>query len=220
MKKKFLSLMMAAAVVATTSVSAFADDTTTNLTQSETSAPTADVTITGKVIDDEGNEPVGNFNVTVPTTAAFMVSQQGDLEGTKINIKNNGQQNIDVYAEKFVDTTRTEGDGITVVKESLLKDKNRTYVSLKVYGKTGNVYLKTESDAGEKGLYTDNGLLTKATTEDQLRLTSIGAGQNADLTLEGKAGDKTKNDDAALAVTKAVSNDFTLTLKIKKSANQ
>ena len=32
MKKKFLSLMMAAAVVATTSVSAFAEDDTQNIT--------------------------------------------------------------------------------------------------------------------------------------------------------------------------------------------
>lgn len=220
MKKKFLSLMMAAAVVATTSVSAFADDTTTNLTQSETSQPTADVKITGKVIDDNGHEPVGNFNVTVPTTATFMVSKQGDLESAKINIKNNGQQKIDVYAEKFVDTTRNTGDGITVVSENSLSEKNRTYVSLRVHGKTGNVYLKTETQASEKGLYTDNGLGTRAETEDQLRLTSISAGGNEDLTLEGKAGVKTKDDNAEFAVTKAVSNDFTLTLKIKKSANQ
>ena len=219
MKKKFLSLMMAAAMVATTSVSAFADDTTTNLTQSETSEPTANVTITGKVIDDEGHEPAGTFNVTVPTTATFMVSKQGDLEGTKINIKNNGQQNIDVYADKFVDTTRNEGDGITVVEESSLGEKNRTYVSLKVYGNTGNVYLKTESEVSKKGLYTNKELSTEATQEDQLRLTSIGAGQNADLTLEGKAGSKTKTDNASFAVNKAVSNNFTLTLKIKKSAN-
>lgn len=220
MKKKFLSLMMAAAVVATTSVSAFADDTTTNLTQSETSTPTANVTITGKVIDDEGNQPVGNFNVTVPTTAAFMVSKKGDLDGTKINIKNNGQQNIDVYAEKFVDTTRNDGDGITVVDEGLLGGKNRTYVSLKVHGSRGNVYLKTESEAGKKGLYADKGLSREATTDDQLILTSIVAGQNADLTLDGKAGNKTKDDNESFAVTNAVSNDFTLTLKIKKSANQ
>lgn len=218
MKKKFLSLMMAAAVVATTSVSAFADDTTTNLTQSETSEPTADVKITGKVIDDQGREPVGNFNVTVPTTATFMVSQQGNLKGTKINIKNNGQQRIDVYAEKFVDTTRNTGDGITVVEDSLLKNKNRTYVNLKVYGKEGTVYLKTESVADKKGLYTNNELSTEATTPDQLRLTSIGAGGNEDVTLDGKAGSKT--DDPAIAVTEAVSNDFTLTLKIKKSAKQ
>lgn len=218
MKKKFLSLMMAAAVVATTSVSAFADDTTTNLTQSETSEPTADVKITGKVIDDRGREPVGNFNVTVPTTATFMVSQQGDLKGTKINIKNNGQQKIDVYAEKFVDTTRTTGDGITVVQDSVLKDKNRTYVNLKVYGKEGTVYLKTESEDDKKGLYTNNELSTEATTPNQLRLTSIGAGGNEDLTLDGKAGSKTG--DQAIAVTEAVSNDFTLTLKIKKSENQ
>ena len=64
MKKKFLSLMMAAAVVATTSVSAFA----ANVTGSDASEAQTDVTITGNVQDNQGNDAVGTFKVTVPTS--------------------------------------------------------------------------------------------------------------------------------------------------------
>ena len=73
MKKKFLSLMMAAAVVATTSVSAFAQDKVIN--GLDTQEHTTDVTITGKVLDQNNNEPAGNFNITVPTSAAFTVGK-------------------------------------------------------------------------------------------------------------------------------------------------
>ena len=48
MKKKFLSLMMAAAVVATTSVSAFAADTKL-IDSADDQAAQSDVKITGKI---------------------------------------------------------------------------------------------------------------------------------------------------------------------------
>ena len=213
MKKKFLSLMMAAAVVATTSVSAFAEDRVLN------NEGNVDVTITGKVMDDEGHEPAGTFKVTVPTTATFMVTQDGVLEGTKINVKNDGDQNIDVYAEQFKDLTKEDGAGITVVQESALKDKKRTYVSLSLQGKAGNVYLKTENGSG-KGLYKNMALSEAASQEEDLKLTSVAPGHTEGLTLQGRAGEKNKtNDQENGKVEEAVSNNFTLTLKIKKSTN-
>lgn len=216
MKKKLLSLVLAGAMVASTSVSAFAD---TNINQSDNTTPKADVEITGQVASDSGNLPAGRFNVTVPTTAAFTVNEDGKFFAPdKITIRNDGAQTIDVYAEKFVDSTKDDGDGITVVKESELKDKKRTYVSLNIYGKSGNVYLKTEQEESKKGLYKDKAFNNEATTEADLRLTSITAGQSGDLTLEGKAGEKVKGTEDG-KVENAVSNSFTLTLKIKKSAN-
>ncbi len=217
MKKKFLSLMMAAAVVATTSVSAFA--ATANVTNSDTQDGSADIVITGEVENDEGQKPAGRFEVTVPTTAAFTVDKDGNfIPPDKISIKNDGSQSIDVYADKFVDSTKQDGVGITVVEESLLKSKNRTYVTLNIYGRTGNVYLKTEDTSltSKNGIYTDNTLVTKAEGE-ALKLTSIASGQVGDLTLEGKAGG-IGSDQEAGKVKDAVSNSFTLTLKIKKSA--
>lgn len=217
MKKKFLSLMMAAAVVATTSVSAFAT-TNPNVTNSDDVDGTANVKITGEVENDQGQKPAGRFEVTVPTTASFTVNQDGKfIASDTITIKNGGVQNIDVYANKFVDATKTDGEGITVVRESELKSKNRTYVTLNVQGDQGTVYLKTEdtTDGTKNGLYTDNTLGTKADGES-LKLATIASGQTGDLTLQGKAGglDKTASGGA---VENAVSNNFTLTLKIKKS---
>lgn len=209
MKKKLLSLVLAGAMVASTSVSAFAQNKT--ITDLETKEPTTDVTITGSVIDDTDNAPTGTFNVTVPTTAAFTVTKEGDLQGVRINIENNGEQNIDVYAEKFVDTKPTEG--IRVVAENELKNNNRTYVSLSITGKSNAVYLKSEdtNNGSNKGLYTTSALSSAASGE-QLKLTSISARDNGYLTLEGKAGG---ND--STPVEEPIKNDFTLTLKIKKA---
>lgn len=72
MKKKFLSLMMAAAVVATTSVSAFADaQDVTVIRDPETKTGKAEITITGDVTGEGGQTVPGTLNVTVPTTASF-----------------------------------------------------------------------------------------------------------------------------------------------------
>lgn len=210
MKKKFLSLMMAAAVVATTSVSAFAEDRVLS------SEGDVDVTITGKVVDDQGREPAGTFKVSVPTTATFMVTENSVLKGTKINVKNDGDQNIDVYAEQFKDLTKEDGDGITVVSENVLDGKKRTYVSLSLQGKDGNVYLKTE-DANGKGLYKKKDFSAPA-TQEELKLTSVAPGHTEELKLEGKAGKKNKTTAPQEGeVEEAVSNNFTLTLKIKKT---
>lgn len=216
MKKKLLSLVLAGAMVATTSVSAFADK---KIEASDNTEPTTDVTITGQVANDGGNLPAGRFNVTVPTTAAFTVNKEGEFFAPdKITIKNEGAKTIDVYAERFVDSTKVDGEGITVVKESELTEKKRTYVSLNIYGSSGNVYLKTEQDESKKGLYKDNAFNDEATTDADLKLASISAGDSGDLTLEGKAGKKTKDTEDGKVQT-AVSNNFTLTLKIKKGAN-
>lgn len=211
MKKKFLSLMMAAAVVATTSVSAFAADA--NVTGSDNQDANAEVEITGKVLSDTGSEPVGNFKVTVPTAAAFTVGQDGSFTAPeKITIKNAGDQNIDVFAKSFVDTN--PNDGISVVAESGLKDLNRTNVSLSITGNMGTVFLGSQPGANNKGLYSDRNL-TQQTGEFQLA--SILSGQNKDLTLNGAAGSKqeTLTDDVKA---NGVKDKFTLVLKIKKSS--
>ena len=217
MKKKFLSLMMAAAVVATTSVSAFAT-TNPNVTNSDDVDGTANVKITGEVESDSGQKPAGRFEVTVPTTASFTVDDEGKfISSGAITIVNGGVQNIDVYANKFVDATKTAGEGITVVKQSELEDKNRTYVALNIQGDEGTVHLRTEdtNDGTHNGLYTDKTLGTTASGEN-LKLATITSGQTGDLTLHGEVG-KLKKGVGEGVVGNAVSNNFTLTLKIKKS---
>ena len=217
MKKKLLSLVLAGAMVATTSVSAFA---TPNVTGSDNIDGNAEIGITGEVMSDTGEKPAGRFNVTVPTATSFTVDKEGHfIAPERISIQNDGLQDIDVYADKFVDTKPTEG--IKVVAESELKSKNRTYISLSVTGKSNAVYLKSEDTTSgtNKGIYTTSAL-TSAASAEQLKLTSISAGQSGYLTLDGKAGEKNKatgDSDEANQVNEGVSNSFTLTLKIKKA---
>lgn len=217
MKKKLLSLVLAGAMVASTSVSAFA--AVTNITGSDNVDANAEIGITGEVISDTGVKPAGRFNVTVPTATSFTVDKSGNfIAPEKILIKNDGLQDIDVYADKFVDTKPTEG--IQVVAESDLESKNRTYISLSVTGKS-TVYLKSEdtNSGTNKGIYATSALSGQP-TDEQLKLTSISSGQSGYLTLDGKAGKKnqaTGDTDESNKVKEGVSNSFILTLKIKKA---
>lgn len=218
MKKKLLSLVLAGAMVASTSVSAFA----ANVNGPDNVDGNAEISITGEIQSDTGEKPAGRFNVTIPTATSFTVDQNGNfIAPERMSIQNDGSQDIDVYADKFVDTKPTEG--IKVVAESDLKSKNRTYISLSVTGKSNAVYLKSENtDSGNnKGIYTTSALTTAASGE-KLKLTSISAGQSGYLTLDGKAGEKNKATGASEpenVVNEGVSNSFTLMLKIKKATN-
>lgn len=214
MKKKFLSLMMAAAVVATTSVSAFAEGP--NVTGPDNQDGDANVIITGKVLNDDDKEPVGTFQVTVPTASAFTVDKDGNFTAAdKITIKNDGSQSIDIYADQFIDTTVSAGEGITVVSETQVKSQNRTYVNLNVSGLLGTAYLKSEEiTASNKGVYKNNTLTEPAT--NGVKLLNIQPGRSGDLNLNGNAGKAALDQDSEVK-TKGASNNFTLTLKIKKS---
>lgn len=205
MKKKLLSLVLAGAMVASTSVSAFAD----TILDSDKTEPTTNVTIKGQVLDKNGEAPAGTFNVTVPTAASFTVGTDSVVTTADIKVVNNGEQNIDVYATKFVDTSKGDGNGITVVKESEVKSKSRKYVSLQLTGNMGTAYLKTEDNETNTGIYEDKGFATES--RDGIKLANVQSKKEYALTLSGKGGE------TAEEIEEAISNDFTLTLKIKKS---
>ena len=225
MKKKFLSLMMAAAVVATTSVSAFAEvrDNATypeseNVTTQDDKSATSNVTITGNVTDDKGNMPVANFKVTVPTSASFTVNKNGEFIGADLEIKNEGSQKIEVYAQSFLKTSGGNGD-INLVKEQEIKavgsNKTRADVALKLEGEGKKVYLGPTN--GGTGVY-DNASLESNTEagEEGVKLLTLSAGdkdaQKGKILLRGLAGKG--------RVEEAVSNNFQLTLRIKKVMNE
>lgn len=236
MKKKLLSLVLAGAMVASTSVSAFAASknggeqnaiapTTTpttpiavpngEITGEDNKEYTTDVTVQGSVASNSGALPSTTFNVTIPTKAAFTVNQNGILEGTTIKVSNKGTQKIDVYAYKFVDTTVE--DKIKVDSESVVKSKNRDNVSLTIGGKLKVLHLKSEETNGtnKNGLYTDKDLNHTA-EGDNLKLTSLAPGESEDLKLQGSAGKSNENLDQNI-VSNGLSDEFTLTLKIKKA---
>ena len=203
MKKKLLSLVLAGAMVASTSVSAFAK----TIDDSDAKEVDTEVSITGNVLNENGDTPAGNFNITIPTAAAFTVSSNGGVVSMPITIENHGEQNIDVYAKQFTDTTPQENAKITVVKESALKDKDRTNVSLNINGNMKTLFLKS-TEAGN-GIYKDAALETNASGED-LKIANIPGNQNGKVTISGKAGETG-------TVENSVSDQFTLVLKIKKS---
>lgn len=218
MKKKLLSLVLAGAMVASTSVSAFAAAAPIPVSNGQIDGRddkeyTTDVKITGKVMNEEGNLPTGTLSVTVSTAASFVVDGEGNLEGGRINVKNNGDQSIDVYAEKFIDTRPEEG--IKVVKKEGLERLDRTNVNLTLTGTDATLYLKSERSSVGNGIYKEASLEQKPQAEE-LKLTSLGKGQGEDLQLEGNAGKEDSAIDSDVN-TNGLSKNFTLTLKIKKS---
>ncbi len=210
MKKKFLSLMMAAAVVATTSVSAFASENIESVSNGkingvDNKAYTTDITITGDVEDTNGN---GTLSVTVPTAASFRVKKDGALQGTKINVKNEGTQDIDVFAYQFIDTTKSSK--ITVLGKNQLGSADRTNVSLSIGGNLTTAYLgSTPGTNTNKGIYKDENLGEEA--EEEIKIAKVAKQSEYGLTLSGEAGKLTN------AIDQPVSDNFTLVLKIAKT---
>ena len=203
MKKKFLSLMMAAAVVATTSVSAFAANDATVSRDGEE----VDVTITGSINDQDNNPPEGTISVTIPTALAFTVDDKGNFDGTSLNVVNNGTEKVEIYAYQFIDGTGA-GD-IEVAKEVGENDK-RSKVALSLSGNAGEAGF--ESANASKGIYNVKNPEESIGT-DGVKIASVGklGKQNTvKLQLKGRAG---KNTSAA----KAVKEEFTLKLKVKKA---
>ena len=228
MKKKFLSLMMAAAVVATTSVSAFAADSDTsvtmpteaNVTSLETDETRQEIMITGKIQDNEGNMPKGNFKVTVPTAASFTVNQAGNLIGPTLTVKNEGSQAIKVLAQDFenvgsnkikvIDADAIASDKSTNESNPNARQYDRKTISLKLEGDSNVVHLS--SSDGKHGVSSDARLTTLETSG--LDLVTLQPGDKKattkTITLKGTAGSKP-------FVGEAVSDEFRLTLKIKKA---
>lgn len=209
MKKKFLSLMMAAAMVATTSVSAFAD----NYSWSENEEKDAKVTITGDVTSIGGETVSGTLSVSIPTATKFTVSEEGKVTAPEIKVQNRGTQAVDVYAYKFVDQTPNKGSEITVVGAQELKTAQHTdMLSLRLSGSLGKAYLKSESsESSGNGVYTDPDCGTASTGSGE-KLISVSVGDSESITLIGET-----NSQGSTAPDKAVQDNFVLTLKIKKA---
>ena len=210
MKKKFLSLMMAAAVVATTSVSAFAAGNDVTVTNDEQQVP---VTIAGSVNGDHDKPAPGTLSVTVPTALSFAVKNDGTLQGTHITIENNGTQEVNVYAYEFVDTT--SGSKITVHSETEQSLNKRSDIKLRINGNRGTAYFKSEDASSapkNAGIYLVDD--QKADGTDGILISNVSRGQTDNLKLTGEGGNQAL--DTADNAT-GINDTFTLKLKIKKA---
>ena len=203
MKKKFLSLMMAAAVVATTSVSAFAQDQEYEVSKGKETE--ANVTITGDIADAKGNVVPSTISVTVPTAANFSVDKSGNTVSPTIQITSRGEEPVSVIANGFYDTTGTSG--INVVSQSDVEsDTDGSKVALKLIGQTNSVVLKSEG--GNNGLFKPDGS-TRA--DDDTVLGTVTKNNPVNLTLDVKV----KSSDRVVP-TSPLQDQFTLKLKLKK----
>lgn len=213
MKKKFLSLMMAAAVVATTSVSAFAQDYEIE-PKKEKEVP---ITITGDIQNQRGEVLESNITITVPTAATFTVNPQGVLTAPTIEVRSKSNDKVSVIAKEFRDITPEAGGGITVVPESEITRDNqnvpRTNISLKLSGNRGAVSFKSEASSVGTGVYNVEGTTKDAGTE----IGVVSNTENLDLELTGLAGKKASDDSTTGAPEEAVRDTFTLILKFKKT---
>ena len=182
-----------------------------NITGSDTTEQKHDISITGNVLNDKGEMPSGRFQVVVPTTASFTVDKDGKFIGTTITIRNQGYQNIDVYAYRFIDVDKTAGINVKA-KSEITERTSRSDITLNIQGNRNTAYFKTEdSNSTNSGIYEDSELITSA-NNDGIKISAISANSKDTLTLHGEAG-KNSNIDTA------ISNTFTLMLKIKKSTN-
>lgn len=211
MKKKLLSLVLAGAMVASTSVSAFADSTKTQeITSFSEGSNTANVEIKGFVDNNDGVAPSGTISVSIPTSLQFQVNNKGNLTGTSINVVNNGLDQVEIVADKFVDNNPSSGIKVKTPDELEEETENRSNVVLWVQGRSGDyAYFKT-GDANQNGIYNAEGV-NKPSGITISQLSGKDGSSNSDtLQLMGYAG-RGQLDDS-----NTISDQFTLRLKVKK----
>ena len=206
MKKKFLSLMMAAAVVATTSVSAFATENKEVEIQPN-SEKEVEVQVRGDIESSTGDVVAGTIAVTVPTNASFRVDSKGTLTSATMSIVNKGESKISVIASSFRDTTGIQN--ISLVKdEDGLSESDRSKVYLKLTGGNKDIILTSEGN-GKMYDATDK---TEITAEKNFVIKNINAREKLDLQLQGRGTAYSSSQDS----TAAVNDNFQLVLKIKQ----
>ena len=172
------------------------------------------ISITGNIADENGIIKPGVVQVTVPTRALFTVDKDGKFVGSYINIKNSGHEAVDIYAYRFKDVTGESYINVKSEEDILTKssDTTRNNVSLKISGKWSTAYFKTEkSNSENSGVYKNPKLIDMST--EGVKISTVDANSTDTLTLNGTAGKKTSKSDTA------ISDTFTLILKIKKSTN-
>lgn len=203
MKKKLLSLVLAGAMVASTSVSAFA--TTQDIDVQPNKDSEVNIPIEGNIESKEGQIAPGTIAVTVPTSASFKVDKKGAVTSAKMNIVNKGEKKISVLASSFKDTTGT--GSINLVKN--LDSNDRKKVSLRLTGGNEEIILISEN-GGE--MYKGSNPSTLISGDFELQ--KVNPHQQLELQLKGEG--TAHNDSVTSNGDEAVSDEFKLVLKIKQ----
>ena len=218
MKKKLLSLVLAGAMVASTSVSAFADDNREYIIDDQ--GRDHQVTVTGDVLDTKNEAVPGTITVTVPTSMGFTINKDGALQGGDITIVNRSQKSVEVVAKEFKDTT--SDSKIIAVKDSELDQKiqensstpNKRYVSLTLTGNGKSLGLVSSSDDSETGFIDEaENKIAKGTNPS---LGHAWESNNLNLSLSGRAK-SSQSGQTYTPPTEPIKDQFNLVLKIQKT---
>lgn len=208
MKKKLLSLVLAGAMVASTSVSAFATENK-EVTIQKGQEKDVEVQVTGNITDNNNEVLPSTVTVTVPTSASFRVDKDGLLTSGEMKIVSNSDSPVSVIASEFIDTNGD--DGIKIIKSGDINARNE--IKLRLVGGDQVVVLSSEAKDGSNGNYgkmyrsdattqitaAENFVIGNVTKEKALTLTLEGEGKS----LESQSGS-------------AINDKFKLRLKIKK----
>lgn len=213
MKKKLLSLVLAGAMVASTSVSAFAEDKTYTIDEK---GKDHQVDITGNVENREGNVVPGTISVTVPTAVSFTIDKTGQITGGDIVVRNSSDDKVEVVAKEFTDTTPT--NKIVLVKDGDLEDKmsengeDKVHMTLNLTGNGKAVGLFSNKNTGKSGFID---LTTNEEIGNDVNTSLGNAWKNNDLTL--RLSGKTKAGSGSYSAPQnAIQDTFNLVLKIQK----
>lgn len=216
MKKKLLSLVLAGAMVASTSVSAFADEVKYDI---DAKGKDHKVEITGNVTDGDNNKVPGTISVTVPTAVSFTINKEGQITGGDIVIKNTSEDKVEVVVKEFKDADAT--GGIVLVKDSDLADRvgqddnSKVHASINIVGGSKSLGLVSSITDSPTGLVDSDG----AQVQEGNKKTVLGEAWDKNplkLSLKGK----TKADvsgETYRAPAQALNNTFSLVFKIQKS---
>ncbi|WP_294154495.1 hypothetical protein [uncultured Clostridium sp.] len=201
MKKKYLSLVMAAMM----SLGAVVQASAVTLSGNEADTLSQPVEVTGTVSAADGQAPAGRIEVELPTTMTFSVDKNGAFNGVDYSVRNASKVGIKVSVAEFK-KSKTTG-GITVLAGNTdaetLKEKTRDNVILKLKGTTGEVDLHGFIDNGSKPA--EEILKVEANNTRTIKL--IG---DAGKKVEKSAGSQTEVDK------NGVSETFTLRFSIAK----
>lgn len=204
MKKKLLSLVLAGAMVASTSVSAFAT-TQEDIDVQPNRESEVNIPIQGNIESKDGQIAAGTIAVTVPTSASFKVDKDGVVTSAKMNIVNKGEKKISVLASSFKDTTKEKSINLS----KTLDPNDRKKVLLRLTG--GNEEIILTSEEGGKMYQVSNP--GEAISSD-FELQKVNPHGQLELQLKGEGtayNESLRNDGDG-----PVSDEFKLVLKIKQ----
>lgn len=205
MKKKFLALALALAVMAPTT-SAFAQTINGN----DTETLEGNVTINGSVRKSDGTAADGKIEIEMPTNASFSVDQEGNFVGSNFTIVNRSNTDVEVKIASFLETIP---DGGITINKNLINDAGKESESTHIsqFGRN-TIRLQLDGTAGGVSEIVDLDKSIKDTP-----FLTIPTNNTAEVQVLGLAG--TKKDGNDNIETNGVSESFTVKFKIAKKTS-